>query len=326
MPRIEFEDVKKTFAVPPGESVAAIEQLSFVIADQELLTVVGPSGSGKTTLLRLIAGLETPDCGRISFDAQPVTYQTAQERNVAMVFQSHALFPHLTAFDNIGLGLRLRKVATEQQRRRVHEVAELLGIVHCLGRVPAKLSGGEKQRVALGRALVREPRILLLDEPFAQLDEPLRLQLQTELPALRARFATTMVFVTHDQSEALALGDRVLILRRGSLQQIGPPQEVYAQPANQFVASFIGSPQMNLIHGTAVQRAGHLWFVGAETEPEPKEEFCIPLGSWRADWFGANVGRPILLGLRPQQIRVSREPATAPVTLTGRLLNVRATE
>ncbi len=222
-----------------------------------------------------------------------------------MVFQSHALFPHFTAFENIAFGLKLRRVTGEEIGRRVREVAGLLGVGHCLDRSPAKLSGGERQRVALGRALIRQPKILLLDEPFANLDEPLRVQLLAELPALRTRFATTLICVTHNQAEALALGDRVAVMRSGELQQVGPPREIHDHPANHFVAGFIGSPAMNLFHGKVAQREGHLVLVGLEGDSdELPPRFVLPLGSWRADWFGAHVGRTVLLGVRPGAIRV----------------------
>lgn len=308
MPSIVLEDVKKTFPAS-DHSVTAVANVSLTVADREWLSIVGPSGSGKTTLLRLIAGLETPEHGRIRFDAQDVTHQSPQSRDVAMVFQSHALFPHFTAFENIAFGLKLRGVGAEETARRVREIAELLGVMHCLERPPAKLSGGERQRVALGRALIRQPKILLLDEPFANLDEPLRVQLLAELPTLRTRFATTLICVTHNQSEALALGDRVAVLRKGAVQQIGTPREVHDDPANHFVAGFIGSPAMNLFHGKVAQREGHLVFLGMETDSnDSPPQFILPLGSWRADWFGAHVGRSILLGVRPAAIHLILDP------------------
>lgn len=295
----------KSFAAPDGKTVRAVDGLSLAVASGELLTLVGPSGCGKTTLLRLIAGLELPDLGRISFDGHDVTRHAPKERDVAMVFQSHALFPHLTTFQNIGLGLKLRGVAREEIEGRVRDTASALGVIHCLDRKPGKLSGGERQRVALARALVRRPRILLLDEPFSNLDEPLRAQMRDELPALRERFDATIIFVTHDQEEALMLGDRVAVMRKGMIQQIDSPREIHDTPANHFVASFIGSPGMNLLHGTVAQREGHLLFLGAETDAnDAVPRFCLELGSWRADWFGANVGRQFLLGLRPKHIRV----------------------
>lgn len=312
MPNIVLEDIKKIYAPASGKRVAAVRRFSLAIADREWLTIVGPSGSGKTTLLRLIAGLETPDRGQIRFNGKNVTPQSPQARDVAMVFQSHALFPHFTAFENIAFGLKVRGVARAEIIKRVRETADLLGVAHCLDRPPAKLSGGERQRVALGRALVRKPKILLLDEPFANLDEPLRLQLQTELVALRERLATTLIWVTHHQGEALAVGDRVAVLRRGKLQQVGAPRLVHDQPANKFVAEFIGSPAMNLFSGTVGQYEGQLVLLGRETDPyDPSLRFLLPLGSWREKWFGAHLGRSILLGVRATAIRLLSDPAAA---------------
>lgn len=298
--------------------MAAVDGVTLTVADRELLALVGPSGSGKTTLLRLIAGLESPDRGKISFADENITWHSPQDRDVALVFQSHALFPHFTAFQNLAFGLKLRGVSPAQINTRVQEIAELLGVGHCLERRPGKLSGGERQRIALGRALIREPKILLLDEPFANLDEPLRAQLRAEIPGLRRRFATTMIFVTHDQAEALALGDRVAVLRKGVLQQIGPPSEVYHHPANRFVASFIGSPAMNLIHGRVAQRESRLVFLGAEAEEHAAPRFQLELGRSHADWFGANVGRHILLGFRAEHIALTEAAAAqSPKPLVG---------
>ena len=306
MPRIVLQDVIKSFAAPDGKSILAADSVSLTVEDGELLTLVGPSGCGKTTLLRLIAGLEFSDHGRISFGEQNVTRLPPQDRDVAMVFQSHALFPHLTAFENIAFGLKLRGVKRSEVESRVRETASLLRASHCLDRKPAKLSGGERQRISLARALVRRPKILLLDEPFSNLDESLRAQMRDELPTLRAQFGSTMIFVTHDQEEAMSLGHRVAVMRNGAIHQIASPQEIYNVPANRFVASFIGSPEMNLFHGSVAHRDGRFVFIGAESDPEvtlPK--FLIELGGARADWFGSNVGRHILLGFRPENISIA---------------------
>jgi multiple sugar transport system ATP-binding protein len=237
--RIVLANLSKTFR-SGKQSLVALHNVSLAINSGEVLTLVGPSGSGKTTLLRLVAGLETPDQGRITFDERDVTQIPPEARAVAMVFQSHALFPHFTAAENLGFGLKLRGVRRSEMQQRVGEMAELLGIAACLGRLPAELSGGEKQRVALGRALIKHPQILLLDEPFGHLDPPRRVQLQRELPALRERFGTTMLLVTHDPADALALGQRVAVLQEGRLQQIGTPQELRARPAQPFVAEMFG--------------------------------------------------------------------------------------
>lgn len=305
MPRIVLQDVIKSFATQDGKSVLAADSINLSVGDGELLAVVGPSGCGKTTLLRLIAGLETADHGRILFNDHTVTHQSPKERDIAMVFQSHALFPHMTAFQNIAFGLKLRGVARGEIETRVRDAAAMLSASHCLDRKPGKLSGGERQRLALARALVRQPKILLLDEPFSNLDEPLRVQMRNELPLIRERSGATILFVTHDQEEALSLGDRVAVMRNGAIQQAATPREIYNSPANRFVAAFIGSPQMNLLHGSVAQREGRLVFVGAETEPDVIAKFVLELGGTRADWFGINVGRQILLGFRPEHISLA---------------------
>jgi multiple sugar transport system ATP-binding protein len=317
MPRIVLEGVLKSFAGADGKSVKAVVDLSLAVPDRELLALVGPSGCGKTTTLRLIAGLETPDAGKILFDDKLVTTLPPLGRDVAMVFQSHALFPHLSAFNNLALGLELRHVPRAEIFSRVREIAAMLGITYCLERKPGKLSGGERQRIALGRALVRRPRILLLDEPFSHLDEPLRVQMRAELLALRSRLEMTVIYVTHDQAEALALGDRVAVLRTGQLQQVGAPREIYNAPANTFVAGFIGAPPMNLFHGTVMQREEQLVLVGAKTAPDaPSPALVVPLGGWRADWFAQNVGRQVLLGIRPEGIGVTDSAAHAHASQT----------
>jgi multiple sugar transport system ATP-binding protein len=309
MPRIVLAGLSKTFPTPEGSPLVAVADVSLALEGAELLALVGPSGCGKTTLLRLIAGLETPDAGTIQFDGADVTTRPPRERDVAMVFQSHALFPHLSAFDNLALGLTVRRVARAEIASRVRETADWLGVTHCLDRRPAALSGGERQRIALGRALVRRPRLLLLDEPFASLDEPLRCQLRAELARLRARLELTVVHVTHDQAEALALGDRVAVLRKGRLQQTGMPREIHDAPANAFVAGFIGTPPMNLLHGNVAHRDGRLVLAGVADRAGAPPAFIVPLGGWRADWFSQNIGRAVLLGFRPEQL--------APVTAGG---------
>jgi multiple sugar transport system ATP-binding protein len=314
MPRIVLEGVLKSFATPEGKTVLAADHLTLAVQDRELLVLVGPSGCGKTTTLRLIAGLEIVEAGQILFDDQPVTTLPPIDRDVAMVFQSHALFPHLTAFDNLAFGLKLRKLPKGEINSRVREMAELLGITHCLERKPGKLSGGERQRIALGRALVRRPGILLLDEPFSHLDEPLRVQLRTDLLALRSRLDMTVIYVTHDQAEALALGDRVAVMCQGRIQQIGTPREIYEAPANTFVAGFMGSPPMNLFHGKVAQHEGRLVLVHATAEPDSSSPaFVLPLGSWRADWFSQNIDRQIWLGIRPESVGLAHNDAKSDV-------------
>ena len=237
--RVEFLNVGKTFPGSNGQVVCAVNRICLAIADREILALVGPSGCGKTTTLRLIAGLETPDGGDISLDGRVVNNIAPKDRDVAMVFQRDALFPHLTAFENLGFGLKLRGAAREEIHQRVNAMAGTLGITECLVRKPGELSGGQRQRVALGRALVRQPKVLLLDEPFANLDAPLRREMRRELLRLHREQNLTMILVTHDQAEALALGQRVAVMNGGVIEQVATPAELRAKPATKFVAEFL---------------------------------------------------------------------------------------
>lgn len=241
MPRVEFQQVSKSFA---GRRV--LDRVELVVADAEYLVLLGPSGSGKSTLLRLLAGLEEVEAGSIMVDGRDLRGVDPADRGVALVFQGHALYPHLTARENLALPLRLRRVIAGEVRSRVDAVAASLGLTGLLDRLPEALSGGERQRVALGRAMVARPGILLLDEPLSDLDPALRTQLRGELRRLSAEHHLTVIHVTHDQREALSLGDRVAVLCAGVLQQTGTPEQIYQQPANTFVARFIGDPPMNL--------------------------------------------------------------------------------
>ena len=243
MADIEIHQVSKAFA--PG--ARALDRIDLVIAEGERMVVLGPSGSGKTTLLRLIAGLETPDAGTIRICGRDMAGVPPHRREVSMVFQSPALISHLSVFDNLAFALKAHGVARAERRRRVHAVADMLGVGRLMNRRPAGLSGGERQRVALGRAVVHEPRVLLLDEPFSNLDDPLRVALRGELVELHRRLGLTLVHVTHDQSEALSIGQRLAVVHEGRIMQVDTPGEVYDRPARQFVASFVGSPGMNLI-------------------------------------------------------------------------------
>jgi ABC-type sugar transport system ATPase subunit len=244
MADVEYDRVWKRFTA--GQA-AAVQGLSLRIADGELLVMLGPSGCGKTTALRMLAGLEEPDDGDIRIGGTSVVGREPKDRDVALVFQSYALYPHLSARDNIGYPLKVRNLSQAEQQARIDRVANMLGIGHLLPRRPGQLSGGEQQRVALARAIVREPRVFLMDEPLSNLDAKLRVHTRTELKTLQRDLGTTMIFVTHDQAEAMSLAHRIAVLSAGELQQLGTPDDVYDRPANVFVAEFIGSPPMNLM-------------------------------------------------------------------------------
>jgi sn-glycerol 3-phosphate transport system ATP-binding protein len=244
---VVFENVSKVF---PGGTVA-LEDLSLQVADGEFMILVGPSGCGKTTALRCVAGLERPTRGTIVVGETVVNDVTPRDRDIAMVFQNYALYPHMNVYKNLAFGLKQRHTPKDEIDRRVREVSEMLGLDELLKRRPAQLSGGQRQRVAMGRALVREPKAFLLDEPLSNLDAKLRVRMRAELKRVHAHLGITTIYVTHDQVEAMTLGDRIAVMSAGKLQQLGPPQDVYDHPVNLFVAGFIGSPPMNLIRGHA---------------------------------------------------------------------------
>ncbi|HEV2590727.1 MAG TPA: sn-glycerol-3-phosphate ABC transporter ATP-binding protein UgpC, partial [Gaiellaceae bacterium] len=248
MASITFDDVTKTY----GDGFLAVSDLNLEIKDSEFVVLVGPSGCGKTTALRMIAGLEEISGGEIRIGDRVVNNLPPGDRDVAMVFQNYALYPHMTVAENIGFALRMRKVPKAEARQRIQETARVIGLTDHLDRKPRQLSGGQRQRVAMGRAIVREPQVFLMDEPLSNLDAKLRVQMRVELKKRHLRLGTTAIYVTHDQVEAMTLGNRIAVLSDGKLQQLGTPQEVYDSPANLFVASFIGSPPMNLLRGAAL--------------------------------------------------------------------------
>jgi multiple sugar transport system ATP-binding protein len=297
MARVSFENVGKDYAGPRRERIAAVQDFNLIVADGELLVIVGPSGCGKTTALRLLAGLETPDRGVLRLDDKSLEGVPPQDRDVAMMFQHHALLPHLTVFENMAFGLMLRKFPRAEITARVEQAAAMLNLAGLLERRPGELSGGECQRVALGRALVRQPRVFLLDEPLSNLDPPMRQQLRAEIAAVRRRAAATMIYVTHDQAEALALADRVAVMRAGAVQQVAAPLDLYRHPANRFVAGFIGAPPMNFFAGSMERSNGVLLF-----RAESAGGWSLPVDARQRPGLSACEGRPIILGLRPEHI------------------------
>jgi multiple sugar transport system ATP-binding protein len=284
MARIALEGVTKIF----GSEIVAVDDVSIEIADGEFMVLVGPSGCGKSTILRLLSGLDDVTNGEIWIGDRKVTDLPAKERDLAMIFQNYAIYPHMTVAQNIGFGLKLRRTKRETIRDRVVEVARMLGLEELLERKPATLSGGQRQRVAIGRAIVRDPVAFLMDEPLSNLDAKLRVQMRAELARLHTRLQRTTVFVTHDQVEAMTLGDRVAVLKEGVLQQLAAPQEVFRHPANLFVAAFIGSPPMNLVE--AQVGAAEIAFGG----------YRLPLP--RGIDLSAYEGRTVILGIRPSDL------------------------
>lgn len=292
MADIRFKHVAKRFG-----DVSVIPDLDLEIADQEFIVLVGPSGCGKSTILRMIAGLETLSGGELYIGGRKVNDIAPKDRDVAMVFQSYALYPHMTVGENISFGLRIRKMPAAQIDAAVKEAASVLGLSELLDRKPRELSGGQRQRVALGRAIVRKPSVFLFDEPLSNLDAELRVQMRAELSKLQDRLKTTTVYVTHDQTEAMTLGDRIAVLKAGRLMQIGRPLEIYDTPQNLFVARFIGTPPMNTVpvtlseDGTRIEHAA----------------FSLPLPSKWQQAAAAYRGKPLMLGIRPEDVGDARQ-------------------
>jgi len=274
------------------------------IEDGELMVLVGPSGCGKTTALRMIAGLEEISEGIVRIGERVVNHVPSRDRDIAMVFQSYALYPHLSVFENIAFGLRLRKTPKRVVDERVREAAGLLGLEDFLDRKPRALSGGQRQRVAMGRAIVREPQVFLMDEPLSNLDAKLRVQMRAEISQLQTRLGVTTIYVTHDQVEAMTLGDRVAVMRKGELQQVGPPHELYSRPVNLFVGGFIGSPAMNMLEARLEANNGRLAVNVGDQQLELDDELVAARPGLRA-----NVGKTVVLGVRPENME---DPALLP--------------
>ncbi|MFV2089327.1 MAG: ABC transporter ATP-binding protein [Pseudomonadales bacterium] len=289
---IRIDNLSKSFG-----QTQAVRDVNLVIHEGEFLSLLGPSGCGKTTLLRMIAGLEKVSSGSIYFGDELVNDLQPGDRNIAMVFQNYALYPHFNVFKNIGYGLKVRKVPKSEIRRRVHEVAKILEIDHLLDRKPRQLSGGQRQRVALGRAIVRDPFLFLMDEPLSNLDAKLRVTMRAELKRFHMNLGATTIYVTHDQLEAMTMSDKIAVVNEGVLQQFGTPQEVYDHPNNIFVAGFIGSPPMNFLEGTLDHTDGPAINVGFARQKLPH--------GWQEALRGYSQGKKLILGVRPQDIALA---------------------
>ena len=306
MAKVVIENLSKHFG-----DVVAVDDLTLEIVDREFLTLLGPSGCGKTTTLNIIAGLEDPTSGRVFFDDDEVTNVPPERRDIAMVFQTYALYPHMRVYDNIAFGLRMRRTPVDEIEQLVQEAAKAMEIDHLLRRKPRELSGGQRQRVALARAIVRNAHVFLLDEPLSNLDAKLRVTMRTELKRLHAELEKTFVYVTHDQAESLIMSDRIVVLNEGKLQQLGTPEEIYNQPANAFIAGFVGSPPMNFFDGQ-LQNGGEQWLVKGEG-------YTCELTPGQTQRLVENASVEVQLGVRPEDIEVlPSESPTAQATVVVR--------
>ena len=277
-------------------NVVAVSNFNLDIEDKEFIVLVGPSGCGKSTTLRMIAGLEEISEGDLFIGSKRVNDVAPKDRDIAMVFQNYALYPHMTVYQNMAFGLKLRHFPKAEIDRRVKEAAQILDISHLLDRKPKALSGGQRQRVALGRAIVREPQVFLMDEPLSNLDAKLRVQMRTEISKLHKRLQTTFIYVTHDQTEAMTMGDRIVVMKDGFIQQVATPQELYNNPSNLFVAGFIGSPAMNFVTGTLSDEGGKIKF--------KSEGMTVTLPEGRYELIRSHhyIGKPVVIGIRPEHV------------------------
>ncbi|MER3524477.1 MAG: glycerol-3-phosphate ABC transporter ATP-binding protein [Ignavibacteria bacterium] len=302
MAEVVLEHVYKIY----DGKVAAVSDMNLTIHDKEFVVLLGPSGCGKSTALRMIAGLEEITKGTISIDGKVVNDVPPKDRDIAMVFQNYALYPHMSVYDNLAFGLKLRKYSKSEIDARVRSAANILGIEQFLDRKPKALSGGQRQRVALGRAIVRQPKVFLFDEPLSNLDANLRVQMRTEISRLHHQLQTTMIYVTHDQIEAMSMGDRIVVMKDGIIQQVDTPLNIYNHPANKFVAGFIGSPTMNFMKGI-VEQNGQLKFV------QERSNLALPLPSKTAKKLLGHVRSRVTLGIRPEHIYPAKPTGIASV-------------
>ena len=298
MAEVVFDHVTRIY---PGNDKPSVDDLNMDIKDGEFLVLVGPSGCGKSTTLRMLAGLEEVNKGRILIGGKDVTTMQPKDRDIAMVFQNYALYPHMTVADNMGFALKIAGTPKEEIRKRVEKAAEILDLTEYLDRKPKALSGGQRQRVALGRAMVRNPAVFLLDEPLSNLDAKLRTSMRTEIIKLHKKLATTFIYVTHDQTEAMTMGDRIVVMRDGVIQQVDTPQNLYDYPCNIFVAGFIGSPQMNFLDGT-LQKNGDTYVVDLDGTVIP-----LPQEKTADGKLAAYVGKSLKVGIRPEDMKDDEE-------------------
>ncbi|WP_448188058.1 ABC transporter ATP-binding protein [Azospirillum sp. sgz301742] len=291
MASVDIRNVRKFYG-----GLEVIHGIDVDIGDEEFVVLVGPSGCGKSTLLRMIAGLEQISDGEIVIGGRVVNQMPPKERDIAMVFQNYALYPHMNVFDNMAFSMKLRKAPADEIKRRVEQASDILDLGPYLGRYPRQLSGGQRQRVAMGRAIVRDPQVFLFDEPLSNLDAKLRVQMRTEIKALHQRLRTTSVYVTHDQIEAMTMADRIVVMHDGNVEQIGTPLELYDRPANLFVAGFIGSPAMNLFRGTLRREDGRVWVVTPDTLVLEADQ-----------GVGGRDGQEVVYGIRPGHLRIASD-------------------
>ncbi len=306
MAKVVIKDVVKKY-----NEVLAVKNANIVCEDKEFLILVGPSGCGKTTTLRMVAGLEEITSGEIFIDDKVVNDIPPKDRDIAMVFQNYALYPHMTVYDNMAFGLKLRKYPAAEIKSRVNEAAEILSIQRLLKRKPKELSGGERQRVAVGRAIVRKPKVFLFDEPLSNLDAKLRVQMRAELSKLHTRLQATMIYVTHDQVEAMTMGEKIVVMKNAEIHQIADPKSLYDKPVNKFVAGFIGSPSMNFIEGMVEEKKGGVYF--------NEENFEVKVPDEMAGSLKGKDGEEVIMGIRPEDIydKVYAPNASADNTITA---------
>ncbi len=314
MAKVTIENLLKTYPEKSGPGVTAVNHINLTIEDREFMVLVGPSGCGKSTTLRMIAGLEEITSGTIAIDGREVNNVLPRDRDIAMVFQNYALYPHMSVYDNMAFGLKLRKMPKAEIDARVREASAMLGLDPYLDRRPKALSGGQRQRVAVGRAIVRKPKVFLFDEPLSNLDAKMRVSTRTEISKLHDRLGATMIYVTHDQTEAMTMGDRICVMKDGNIMQVAEPLELYNRPKNLFVAGFIGSPPMNFFKGRLRPDGDRLLFI----EDNPASPVSIRLDAALSARGAHHLDKPVVFGIRPEDVHdAAVESSIQPGTTAG---------